>query len=84
MPTPKSAKRWRSIRYQRNLAILHSDPSMMPKRKPCWASWVYHSDGDGDEPEISVTYWMNRLQGIDQRYPLFVSLNPNARNRAKT
>ena len=25
---------------------------------------------------ISVTYWMNRLQSIDERYPLFVSLNP--------
>jgi predicted NAD/FAD-binding protein len=27
-------------------------------------------------PRITVSYWMNRLQGIDQRYPLFVSLNP--------
>ncbi|HEY4274630.1 MAG TPA: FAD-dependent oxidoreductase, partial [Rhizomicrobium sp.] len=66
-----------SIRYQRNLAILHSDARMMPKNKPCWASWVYHADGDGEEPEISVTYWMNSLQGIDERYPLFLTLNPN-------
>jgi len=48
----------------------------MPKRKRCWASWVYHSDGLGDEAAITVTYWMNRLQSIDARYPLFVTLNP--------
>ena len=66
-----------AIRYQRNLAILHSDAKVMPKNKPCWASWVYHADGDGEEPEISVTYWMNSLQGIDENYPLFLTLNPN-------
>jgi len=66
-----------SIPYQRNLAILHSDTSVMPKNKPCWASWVYHADDAGAETKISVTYWMNTLQGIDQRYPLFVTLNPH-------
>lgn len=65
-----------AIRYQLNRAVLHKDPSFMPKRKACWASWVYHSDGDGEEPAISVTYWMNSLQGIDPNYPLFVTLNP--------
>jgi predicted NAD/FAD-binding protein len=48
----------------------------MPKRKDCWASWVYHSDGRGEEPAITVTYWMNLLQSIDHNYPLFVTLNP--------
>ncbi len=65
-----------AIRYQPNVAVLHKDQSFMPKRKACWASWVYHSDGVGDEPAISVSYWMNSLQGIDERYPLFVTLNP--------
>ena len=48
----------------------------MPRRRRCWASWVYTSDGEADHPKITVSYWMNRLQGIDERYPLFVSLNP--------
>jgi predicted NAD/FAD-binding protein len=65
------------FRYQKNIAILHRDPSVMPKRKRCWASWVYTSDGDFARPELSVTYWMNRLQGIDEACPLFVSLNPS-------
>jgi predicted NAD/FAD-binding protein len=64
-----------SFRYQKNVAVLHRDTSVMPRQRRCWASWVYTSDG-GPEPEISVSYWMNRLQGIDNRFPLFVSLNP--------
>ena len=65
-----------AFRYQKNVAVLHRDASQMPRRKRCWASWVYRSDGDFLSPSISVTYWMNLLQGIDPNYPLFVSLNP--------
>ena len=66
-----------AFRYQANRAVLHKDVSMMPKRQACWASWVYHADGSAAEPAISVSYWMNSLQGIDRRYPLFVTLNPS-------
>jgi predicted NAD/FAD-binding protein len=62
--------------YQRNRVILHKDPQFMPKRKQCWASWVYHSDGNGDDSAITMSYWMNQLQNIDRNYPLFVTLNP--------
>jgi predicted NAD/FAD-binding protein len=64
------------FRYQKNRAVLHRDTRVMPKRKRCWASWVYASNGDLLDPRIAVTYWMNRLQGIDESRPLFVSLNP--------
>ena len=64
------------FRYQKNIAVLHRDASVMPRRRRCWASWVYTSDGDVWHPQLSVTYWMNRLQGIDEACPLFVSLNP--------
>lgn len=52
----------------------------MPSQRRCWASWVYRSSQNGlnDDGNISVSYWMNLLQGIDQRYPLFVTLNPLA------
>lgn len=66
-----------SFSYQDNLAILHRDPSLMPRRKRVWSSWNYLADGARDpKGAVSVTYWMNRLQGIDERLPLFVSLNP--------
>lgn len=65
-----------AIKYQKNDAYLHSDPKFMPRRRRCWASWNYQSDGKGTEPKVAVTYWMNRLQGIDESYPVFVTLNP--------
>lgn len=65
------------IGYQKNLAVLHSDERVMPRNRPCWASWIYHAEDAGAETKISVSYWMNSLQGIDERYPLFVTLNPH-------
>jgi predicted NAD/FAD-binding protein len=65
-----------AIRYQENRAILHKDPRFMPKRRRCWAAWNYHAASEGKEPAVTLTYWMNRLQSIDERYPLFVTLNP--------
>ncbi|HEY4942336.1 MAG TPA: FAD-dependent oxidoreductase [Rhizomicrobium sp.] len=65
-----------AFRYQKNVAVLHRDASVMPKNKRCWASWNYTSDGDLNDPALSVTYWMNLLQGIPHRTPLFVTLNP--------
>lgn len=63
--------------FKRNTAVLHCDPGFMPKRRRCWASWIYHCEGNaGEELQIGVTYWMNLLQGIDAKYPLFVTLNP--------
>ena len=67
-----------AIRYQKNDAILHRDPRFMPRRRRCWASWNYQSDGKGSEPAVAVTYWMNRLQKIDEAYPMFVTLNPGS------
>ena len=58
-----------------NRAVLHSDPALMPKRKRVWSSWNFLANGDTERP-APVTYWMNRLQGIPEERPLFVSLNP--------
>ena len=66
-----------AFRFQANRAVLHSDPSLMPKRRSAWAAWNYAATGllePGDR--VAVTYWMNRLQNIDERWPLFVSMNP--------
>jgi predicted NAD/FAD-binding protein len=65
-----------AFHYQKNIAVLHRDESVMPKNKRCWASWNYASDGDMSDPALSVTYWMNLLQGIPNETPLFVTLNP--------
>ncbi|QPC93171.1 NAD(P)/FAD-dependent oxidoreductase [Mesorhizobium sp. INR15] len=66
-----------AIPYRPNRVILHRDPRLMPKRSAAWSAWNYlRSSCDRNETEVSVTYWMNRLQGIDENKPLFVSLNP--------
>lgn len=77
-PTSKESSILGRIRYQENTAVLHSDIRQMPKRKRAWASWVYRSASSTPAPRIGITYWMNSLQGIDPRDPLFVSLNPAA------
>ncbi len=67
-----------AIRYAPNAVYLHRDSRLMPKRRRAWASWNFlrwQREGDGVN-DVSVTYWMNWLQGIDDEKPLFVSLNP--------
>jgi len=70
--------------YQSNRALLHSDPALMPKRRRAWASWNFLT-GRASDPDmpVSVTYWMNLLQNIDDATPLFVSLNPLDEPRAE-
>ncbi|CAN5317950.1 NAD(P)/FAD-dependent oxidoreductase [soil metagenome] len=62
--------------YTQNRAVLHRDERLMPKRRRVWSSWNYASRRKGADPALCVTYWMNRLQGIDDATPLFVTLNP--------
>jgi predicted NAD/FAD-binding protein len=76
-PSDDEAALLGAFRYERNLAVLHRDPALMPKRRAVWSSWNYLAQrGQGLESGLSVTYWMNRLQGIDEADPLFVTLNP--------
>ncbi|NDV01441.1 NAD(P)/FAD-dependent oxidoreductase [Pseudoroseicyclus tamaricis] len=77
--SPEEASTLGAVRYQDNRAVLHADEGQMPRRRACWSSWVYQSDGarpGHDAPSIGVTYWMNRLQNIKESDPLFVTLNP--------
>ena len=71
-----------SFRYSQNLAVLHSDASLMPKRKRVWSSWNYL--GGAGSQQLCVTYWMNRLQGLPDETPLFVTLNPSTPPRPDT
>ena len=77
--TPREAELLAAVRFQDNVAVLHQDAALMPRRKRAWASWNYLTAGAEDHAEaICLTYWMNRLQGLKTRQPLLVSINPNA------
>jgi predicted NAD/FAD-binding protein len=81
-PTAQERRVLGAMSYQPNLAVLHRDPALMPRRRRAWASWNYIAERNTDCREAegarsaSVTYWMNRLQKLDPACPLFVSLNP--------
>ncbi|HXQ10731.1 MAG TPA: FAD-dependent oxidoreductase [Caulobacteraceae bacterium] len=62
-----------AVRYAPNRGYLHRDAHLMPKRRAAWGSWNAIADAEGGG---AVTYWMNNLQRLDCRTPLFVSLNP--------
>lgn len=73
-----------SVRYAENDVVLHADPRLMPMRKRAWAAWnVLRSSGEGEVP-VMVSYWMNRLQGISESQPLFITLNPRIEPRPET
>ncbi|MFD0987921.1 NAD(P)/FAD-dependent oxidoreductase [Methyloligella solikamskensis] len=76
-PSEEERRCLSAFRYSRNEAVLHSDPSAMPRRPAAWAAWnhIGRRNAAGDAPTM-VTYWMNRLQQLDTRQPFFVSLNP--------
>lgn len=66
-----------AVRFQDNRAVLHTDIRLMPRRRAVWSSWNYLARDSADHHrEVSVTYWMNALQGMETRRPLLVSLNP--------
>jgi hypothetical protein len=64
-----------AFQFRSNLAVLHSDPRLMPQRRAAWASWNYIGVTD-QKNALCLTYWMNRLQGIDPVCPLYETLNP--------
>ncbi|WP_217543713.1 NAD(P)/FAD-dependent oxidoreductase [Vibrio metschnikovii] len=63
--------------YQANEVILHTDTSLLPKRKAAWASWNYRLAGDVDQETRlpALTYNMNILQHIDSSETFCVTLN---------
>jgi len=67
-----------AIRYQPNLAVLHTDARVLPRRPAAWAAWNYERAADaGDEQaRVCLHYLLNRLQPLPWAQPVVVSLNP--------
>jgi predicted NAD/FAD-binding protein len=64
------------FRYQSNLATLHTDSGVMPRKKLAWSSWNYRIEEDSNGClKSSTIYWMNSLQGVSQQQDYFVSIN---------
>ncbi len=64
----------KSFPYQKNEVLLHTDATVLPKRKLAWASWNYQLDADPNAPVV-LTYNMNILQSIQSDQTFCVTLN---------
>lgn len=74
-PSAEERRLLSAFGYSRNLAVLHTDRSLMPKRRAAWSSWNHI--GRRETPDDGcVTYWMTRLQSLKGAGDLFVTLNP--------
>ena len=69
-----------AISYQANTAVLHTDASVLPKRKAAWAAWNYERvQTDAYKPDtasVCLHYLINQLQPVPFEQPVIVSLNP--------
>ena len=76
--TPVEREVLGAMRYQSNEAILHTDASLMPKRKLAWSAWNYHIPKDSTR-HVAVTYNMNILQGLSSKSQYLLTLNNQQR-----
>lgn len=75
-PTEEERRLYSTWEYNRNHTILHTDASVMPPNKRAWASWNYTRENLGEGKQaLSMSYHMNRLQGLNTQKQYFVTLN---------
>lgn len=77
-PSERERELLSAIAYQPNDVVLHTDARMMPRNPRAWAAWNYRIPEDSRHA-ATVTYDMNRLQGLASREPFLVTLNDTQR-----
>jgi len=94
-PTDEERSVLGAFEYSKNETLLHTDTAVLPKAENARASWNYlmrscgavgpsplpsgqgHASQDVDR--VQVTYWMNKLQQMDESVDYLVTLNSNSR-----
>ncbi len=85
-PTATEREVLGAIAFQPNEAVLHTDSSLLPRRRAAWSSWNFHLTegcdgrrGSGDasprKASTALTYWMNELQSLRSDTDFCVTLN---------
>ena len=75
-PTERERDVLENFHTTRNVACLHTDAALLPRRPAARASWNYNLGlGDGS---VAVTYHMNRLQSLRAAADYCVTLNGEA------
>ncbi len=77
-PTAQEQATLSAIRYHPNRAVLHTDTSVMPKKKLAWAAWNYEraAHDSTESTRVCLHYWLNLLQPLPFSQDVIVSLNP--------
>ena len=85
-PTKEETSIFVNSKYENNKIYVHQDKNLMPNNKNVWASWNVITNEKKENKSfvkmknISVTYWINKLQGIKSNFPILVTLNPSIKN----
>ena len=77
-PSELEAQCLSAIRYQDNVAVLHTDASVLPQRQKAWAAWNYvrAESADQESSRVCLHYLLNKLQPLPYEQAVVVSLNP--------
>ena len=72
-PTDEEVNVLSNIKYQKNTATIHTDISILPKRKSAWSSWNYFKSKK--QKSVLLTYNMNILQNLKSKEVFNVTIN---------
>ena len=77
-PSAEETQYLSAIRYQDNVAVLHTDDSVLPSRRKAWAAWNYAraESEDQESARVCLHYLLNKLQPLPYQQAVVVSLNP--------
>ena len=66
VPTQAEQKYLSAIRYQDNVAVLHTDEGVLPSRRKAWAAWNYEraADQGQESARVCLHYLLNKLQPL--------------------
>ncbi len=75
-PTPAEQAVLGALPYQANSVVVHTDTSLLPRRRRAWGGWNYHIRRDTNlTAPVAITYNMNALQSLDAPETFCVTLN---------
>lgn len=77
-PTTAEREVLGALPYQDNDVVLHTDTNLLPRNRRAWASWNYHLSATPGA-HATLTYDMNRLQGLEANERYLVTLNATSR-----
>ncbi|EGZ09397.1 hypothetical protein PHYSODRAFT_522490 [Phytophthora sojae] len=59
--------------FHKSMMYVHRDPTLLPKSNKVWSSWNVLIC---NEDQYILTYWMNRIQHLNSKKDVFVTITP--------